>query len=90
MFIYPSSLATQISCAIPQAGLFSIAITSFLVDSIHDLRVDPAQQMVYYQQQNVALLAQISNQVASIAPQFSIPSIPPPPYPAFSTNPSDV
>ena len=46
--------------------------------------------MVYYQQQNVALLVQISTQVASIAPQVSIPSTPPPPYPAFRPNSSDV
>jgi hypothetical protein len=46
--------------------------------------------MVYYQQQNVALLAQISKQVFSIAPQVPIPSTPPPPYPAFSPNTSDV
>ena len=46
--------------------------------------------MVYYQQQNVALLAQISKQVSSIAPQVSIPSSPPPPYPDFAPNPSDV
>jgi hypothetical protein len=46
--------------------------------------------MVYYQQQNVALLAQISEQVASIAPQVSIPSTLPPPYPDFSPSPSDV
>ncbi|KAI9435180.1 hypothetical protein H4582DRAFT_1817973, partial [Lactarius indigo] len=71
------------------AGLFSAALTSFLVDKIHDLQVDPAQQMVYYQQQNVALLAQISQQVSSIAPQISIPSTPPPPY-NFVLNPSDV
>jgi hypothetical protein len=45
--------------------------------------------MVYYQQQNVALLAQISNQLSSIAPQISIPSAPLPPY-NFSLNPSDV
>ncbi len=55
-----------------QAGLFSAALTSFITDKIHDLQVDPAQQMVYYQQQNVALLAQISNQVFSIAPQVSV------------------
>ncbi|KAI9439340.1 hypothetical protein H4582DRAFT_133337 [Lactarius indigo] len=71
------------------AGLFSAALTSFLVDKIHDLQVDPAQQMVYYQQQNVALLAQISNQVSAIAPQVSIPSTPPPTY-VFNLNPSDV
>jgi hypothetical protein len=46
--------------------------------------------MVYYQQQNVALLAQISKQVSSLAPQVSIPSSPPPPYPDFTPNPSDV
>ncbi|KAI9459259.1 hypothetical protein BJY52DRAFT_1119023, partial [Lactarius psammicola] len=72
------------------AGLFSASLTSFLVDKIHDLQVDPAQQMVYYQRQNVALLAQISNQVSSIAPQVSIPSAPPPLYPDFNPNPSDV
>ncbi|KAI9439335.1 hypothetical protein H4582DRAFT_2076034 [Lactarius indigo] len=62
------------------AGFFSIALTSFLVDKVHDLQVDPTQQLVYYQQQNVALLAQISQQVSSIAPQVAIPSAPPPPY----------
>jgi hypothetical protein len=46
--------------------------------------------MVYYQQQIVALLAQISQQVSPIAPQVSISSAPPPPYPTFSPNPSDV
>ena len=46
--------------------------------------------MVYYQQQNVALLALISKQVASITPQVSIPSAIPPPYPTFSPKPSDV
>ena len=46
--------------------------------------------MVYYQQQNVALLVQISKQVASIAPQVSIPSAPPPPYPTFRPTSSDI
>jgi hypothetical protein len=75
--------------SVVQAGLFSASLTSFLIDNIHNLQVDPAQQMVYYQQQNVALLAQISNQLSSIAPQVSIPSAPLPPY-NFSLNPSDV
>jgi hypothetical protein len=78
------------SYTVIQAGLFSAALTSFLIDSVNSLQVDPAQQMVYYQQQNVALLAQISEQVASIAPQVSIPSTLPPPYPDFSPSPSDV
>jgi hypothetical protein len=46
--------------------------------------------MVYYQQQSVALLAQISKQVSSIAPQVSIPSSLPPPYPNFTPNSSDI
>ena len=46
--------------------------------------------MVYYQQQIVTLLTQISQQVSPIAPHVSIPSAPPPPYPTFSPNSSDV
>ncbi|KAH8981221.1 hypothetical protein EDB86DRAFT_2858576, partial [Lactarius hatsudake] len=72
------------------AGLFSATLVSFITDKIQDLRVDPTQQMVYYQQQNVALLAQISSQVSSIAPQVSIPPTPPPPHPVFTPNSSDV
>ncbi|KAI9437911.1 hypothetical protein BJY52DRAFT_567169 [Lactarius psammicola] len=72
------------------AGLFSASLTSFIIDKIHDLRVDPTQQLVYYQQQNVALLAQISNQVSSIAPQVSIPFTPPLPFPNFTPKSSDV
>ncbi|KAH9036528.1 hypothetical protein EDB85DRAFT_2288247 [Lactarius pseudohatsudake] len=71
------------------AGLFSAALTSFLVDKIHDLQPDPAQQMVFYQQQNVALLVQISQQVSAIAPQVPISSTPLPTH-VFNLNPSDV
>src|SRR6266404_139908 len=77
-------------CIFIQAGLFSVALVSFIVDKFHDLQADPTQQLVYYQQQNVALLAQISTQVSSIAPQVSIPSTPPPPYPNFTPNSSSV
>ncbi|KAH9052787.1 hypothetical protein EDB87DRAFT_1569966 [Lactarius vividus] len=71
------------------AGLFSAALTSFLVDKIHDLQPDPTQQMVFYQQQNVALLVQISRQVSALAPQVSISSDQLPSF-AFVLNPSDV
>jgi hypothetical protein len=74
----------------PQAGLFSAVLTSFLVQSIQALQPNPAQQSVYYQQQSLAMLFQISQQMASIAPQFSIPSTPPQPYPAPSPSRSDV
>ena len=46
--------------------------------------------MVYYLQQNVALLDQISKQILSIAPQVSIPSTPPPPFPSFKPLESDI
>jgi len=72
------------------AGLFSASLTSFAIDKIRALQVDPAQQTVYYLQQNVALLSQISQQLSSIAPQVSIPSTPPPPYPTFIPSSSDI
>ncbi|KAN0135125.1 hypothetical protein V8E53_007016 [Lactarius tabidus] len=71
------------------AGLFSAALTSFLIDSVSNLQVDPAQQMVFYQQQNVALLAQISHQISAIASQDSIPLTPLPSY-SFSPSASDI
>ena len=66
-------------------------LTSFLVQSIQTLQVNPAvqsvyyqnqsayyqQQSAYYQQQSVAILAQISQQLGSIALQISDPSIAP-------------
>ncbi|KAI9457063.1 hypothetical protein F5148DRAFT_1287770 [Russula earlei] len=72
------------------AGLFSAALTSFIIDSKGNLKVNPADQMVYYLQQNVAMLAQISTQISSIAPQIIIPSSLPPPYPAFNASSSDI
>ncbi|KAH9061799.1 hypothetical protein EDB83DRAFT_2315567 [Lactarius deliciosus] len=72
------------------AGLFAAVITSFLVDGLKNLQPDPAQQSVYYHQQSVAMLAQISQQLASIAPQVSVPSTPPPPYPVFHPSSNDM
>ena len=71
--------------------MFSAVLTSFLVQSIQTLQVNPAvqsvyyqnqsayyqQQSAYYQQQSVAILAQISQQLGSIALQISDPSIAP-------------
>ncbi|KAH8989930.1 hypothetical protein EDB86DRAFT_3080700 [Lactarius hatsudake] len=72
------------------AGLFAAVITSFLVDGLKNLQPDPVQQSVYYHQQSVAMLAQISQQLASIAPQVSVPSTPPPPYPVFHPSSKDM
>ncbi|KAH9061786.1 hypothetical protein EDB83DRAFT_2675447 [Lactarius deliciosus] len=54
------------------AGLFAAVLTSFLVDGLKNLQPDPAQQSVYYHQQSVTLLAQISRQIESIAPQKDV------------------
>ncbi|KAH9062166.1 hypothetical protein EDB87DRAFT_321115 [Lactarius vividus] len=84
------SLKDDMGSVLVFAGLFSAALMSFIIDKMHDLEVDPAKQMVYYQQQNVALLAQISTQVSFIAPRIPIPSIPTPAYPEFHPTSSDV
>jgi hypothetical protein len=75
---------------VPQAGLFSAALTAFVVDSKQDLTPNPADEAVYYLRQHSAILSQISVQLSSIAPQVSIPSTPPPPFPAFNPSTSDV
>ncbi|KAI0251660.1 hypothetical protein BJV78DRAFT_1125927, partial [Lactifluus subvellereus] len=72
------------------AGLFSAILAAFIIDSKQGLQVSPADQTVYYLQQNVAVLAQISRQISSLAPQVAIPSTPPPPYPKFNPLPSAV
>jgi len=72
-----------------QAGLFSAVITAFVVPKIQDLKVDPADQSVYYMQQSVQILAQISQQLASIDAQVSTNLTHPPPYPTFHSLSSD-
>jgi hypothetical protein len=73
-----------------QAGLFSAALTSFVVDSKQNLKANPTDKMVYYLEQHSTILSQISQQIASIAPQVSIPSTPPPPFPPFIPSASDI
>jgi hypothetical protein len=46
--------------------------------------------MIYYLQQNVAMLDQISHQIASISPQVSVFSTPPPSFPSFKPLLSDI
>jgi len=72
------------------AGLFSAALTGFVLDSKQDLKPSPADETVYYLQQHSTILSQISVQLSSIAPQVSIPSTPPPPFPVFNPSASDV
>ncbi|KAI9456386.1 hypothetical protein BJY52DRAFT_563763 [Lactarius psammicola] len=72
------------------AGLFSAVLTSFLVQSIQKLRPDPAQQSAYYQNQSLAMLALISQQIAANGSQVPGPSTPPPPYLAPKPSSSDI
>jgi hypothetical protein len=69
-----------------QAGLFSVVLTAFVVDSKQDLKSSPADETVYYLRQHSTILSQISVQLSSIAPQVAIPPTPPPPFPPFSPS----
>ncbi|KAN0133588.1 hypothetical protein V8E53_008576 [Lactarius tabidus] len=84
------SLAADMDGIPTFAGLFAAVLTSFLVQSIQTLQVNPMEQSAYYQQQSVAILAQISQQIASITPQVTTTSTPPPLYPAFHPSDSDL
>ncbi|KAI0252312.1 hypothetical protein BJV78DRAFT_1281859 [Lactifluus subvellereus] len=72
------------------AGLFSASLTLFIISGIQNLQPDPAQQTAYYMQQNVAILAQISEQISSIAPQVATPATLPPLFPTFKPLSSDI
>src|SRR6266852_4631118 len=74
----------------PQAGLFSVVLTAFVVDSKQDLKPSPSDETNYYLRQHSTILSQISVQLSSIAPQVTIPSTPPPPFPSFSPLASDI
>ncbi|KAH9998772.1 hypothetical protein BJV77DRAFT_929133, partial [Russula vinacea] len=68
-------------------GLLSGILTAFVVLKIPDLKVDPAVQSVYYQNQ-----LEISQQLASMGNQISTnstPSMPSLPYPTFHASESD-
>ena len=75
---------------VSQAGLFSAALTAFVVDSKQDLKANPSDETVYYLRQHSTILSQISVQLSVLAPQVSIPSTPPPHFPAFNPLSSDV
>jgi hypothetical protein len=71
--------------------LFAAVLTSFFVDSLQNLQPDPAQQAVYYDQQSVAILAQISQKIAFIYhPTGSNPIYSPTTYPTFHPSVSEI
>lgn len=57
-----------------QAGLFSAALTAFIIDRAQNIQQTPAQQSVFFQQQSVVLLNQISQQLSSLGAQASLSS----------------
>src|SRR6266576_4024316 len=62
-----------------QAGLFSAVLTAFVVPKIQDLKVNPADQSAYYQNQTAYMLSRISQQLPS---NYT-------PYPTFHASASD-
>jgi hypothetical protein len=56
---------------------------------MQDLQVNPAQQSVYYQEQSAQMLAQISQQIASIGTQLPLNATNISPYPTFHPSASD-
>ena len=71
-----------------QAGLFSAALTAFIIDRYQNIQRTPSQQAAYFQQQSAVLLNQISHQLSSLGAQYpSDLSLPGPP---LSPSGSDV
>jgi hypothetical protein len=55
-----------------QAGLFSAALTAFIIDRSQSIQQTPAQQSAYFQKQSALLLNQISQQLSSLGAQAPI------------------
>ncbi|KAF8269495.1 hypothetical protein EI94DRAFT_1681797, partial [Lactarius quietus] len=72
------SLASDMDGVLLFAGLFSAVVTSFLVQTLPNLQVNPMDQL------SVVILDQISQQIASITLQVSTPSTVPPSTPTVS------
>jgi len=54
------------------AGLFSAALTAFIIDRSQSIQQTPAQQSAYFQKQSALLLNQISQQLSSLGAQAPI------------------
>lgn len=70
----------------PKAGLFSAALTAFIIDRNQTIQPSPVQQSAFYQQQSVALLNQISQQLSSLGAQP--PALSNSSMPGFTITPS--
>ena len=76
--------------ACPQGGLFAAALAPLIIDSKQNLKADPTDRIVYYLEQHSTILNQISQQISFIAPEVSIPSTPPLPFPPFAPSSSNI
>ena len=74
----------------PRRLVYFLLLTAFVVDSKQNQKPSPTDETVYYLRQHSTILSQISVQLSSIAPEVTIPSTPPPPFPSFSPLASDV
>ena len=57
-----------------KAGLFSAALTAFIIDRTQTIQPTPAQQSAHFQKQSALLLNQISQQLSSLGAHVSTPS----------------
>ena len=73
-----------------QAGLYSAALTAFIVESKKKLTLDPRDEIAYYSRQSVTLLAQVSAQLAASGSPVPSTVQLPPTFPDFRAAQSDV
>ena len=88
-YVHPFSARPRLTLLSFQAGLFSAVLTAFVVPKIQDLKVNPADQSAYYQNQTVQILDRISQRFTSVNGQISTDYSPPLPYPTFRPLGSD-
>lgn len=74
----------------PQAGLYSAVLTGFITESQKNLTVNPTNEIAFYAQQAVVLLAQISAQLAASGSPVPSTVLFPPAFPKFHPANSDV
>src|SRR5258708_18654578 len=77
-------------CCPQKAGLYSAALTAFIVESQKKLSSDPSNEIAYYAQQAVVLLTQISAQLAESGSPVPSTVLFPPAFPQFHAASSDV
>jgi Family of unknown function (DUF6535) len=67
-----------------QAGLLSAVLTGFIITGVQNRQSNIAEQRAYYMQQELTMLAQISQQISALSPPSQVTTVPPisPPPPS--------